>query len=85
LAIRECATHHVIVTYEDELLSEALDKMLANDIGRLPVVKREDPRTIVGYLGRSGIMAGRLRRHGEEHVREPGWVWKFRTRKVSAN
>lgn len=85
LAIRECATHHVIVTYEDELLSEALDKMLANDIGRLPVVKREDPRTIVGYLGRSGIMAGRLRRHGEEHVREPGWVGKFRTRKVSAN
>jgi len=28
LAIRECATHHVIVTYEDELLSEALDKKI---------------------------------------------------------
>ena len=64
----------LIVTYEDELLSEALSKMLANDIGRLPVVKRDDPRTIVGYLGRPGIMAGRLRRHEEEHVREQGWV-----------
>jgi CBS domain-containing protein len=67
--VRAFASSRLIVTYEDELLSEALSKMLANDISRLPVVKRDDPRTIVGYLGRPGIMAGRLRRHEEEHVR----------------
>jgi hypothetical protein len=27
----------------------------------------------VGYLGRSGVMAARLRRFQDEHVREPGW------------
>jgi CIC family chloride channel protein len=78
--VRAFASSRLIVTYEDELLSEALSKMLANDIGRLPVVKRDDPRTIVGYLGRPGIMAGRLRRHEEEHVRERGWMGRLQTR-----
>jgi chloride channel protein, CIC family len=44
-----------------------------NDIGRLPVVDRADPRKVVGHLGRSGVMAARLRRFQDEHVREPGW------------
>jgi chloride channel protein, CIC family len=51
---------------------------LRHGIGRLPVVDRNDPRRIVGYLGRSGIMAARLRRLEEEHVREPGWIGHFR-------
>lgn len=79
-SIRECASLHVIVTYEDELLSEAQFKMLSHDIGRLPVVKRDDPRQIVGYLDRAGIMEGRLRRHEEEFVREPGWVARLQIR-----
>jgi hypothetical protein len=37
-------------------------------------VSREDTTKVVGYLGRSGIIAGRLRRLEEEHVREPGWL-----------
>jgi len=40
----------------------------------LPVVDRDDPRRVVGYLGRKGILAARSRRLEEEHVREPGWV-----------
>jgi hypothetical protein len=51
--------------------------MLRNNIGRLPVVDRKDPARVVGYLGRPGIMAARLRRLDEEHVREPGWIKKF--------
>ena len=47
--------------------------MLQNDIGRLPVVDKRDPRHLVGYLGRHGVMAARLRRLHKEHVREPGW------------
>jgi len=27
----------------------------------------------VGYLGRSGILAARLRQFRDEHVRESGW------------
>jgi hypothetical protein len=48
--------------------------MLQNDIGRLPVVSRTNPREIVGYLGRAAILEARLKRHNEENVREPGWL-----------
>jgi CBS-domain-containing membrane protein len=65
------------VAFPDELISEASEKMLQNDIGRLPVVERSDPRKLVGYLGRRGVMAARLRRLHEEHVREPGWMKAF--------
>jgi hypothetical protein len=43
--------------------------MLRENIGRLPVVDRDDPAHIVGYLGRAAILSARLRLHEEEHVR----------------
>jgi H+/Cl- antiporter ClcA len=64
----------LVVTYPDETLSDATEKMLRYDIGRLPVVNRLKPTKIVGYLGRPNIMAARLRRMEEEHVRELGWM-----------
>jgi CIC family chloride channel protein len=78
ISLIEAGSHEVIVTYPDESLHDAAAKMLRNNIGRLPVVDRKDPRRVVGYLGRPGIMAARLRRLDEEHVREPGWVNRFR-------
>jgi len=78
MTVLEAGSNHIVVTYPEELLSEASAKMLRHGIGRLPVVDRNDPRRIVGYLGRSGIMAARLRRLEEEHVREPGWIGRFR-------
>jgi chloride channel protein, CIC family len=62
----------LIVTYPDEVLQQAVVKMLRADIGRLPVVDRRDQRRLVGYLGRAGVMAARVRQHEEEHVREQG-------------
>jgi CIC family chloride channel protein len=78
MTVLDAASRDLIVTYPDESLHEAAAKMLRNNIGRLPVVDRNQPQSVVGYLGRSGIMAARLRRLDEEHVREPGWVglWK---------
>jgi CIC family chloride channel protein len=73
----DAGTRAVIVTYPDEMLHDASSKMLRNNIGRLPVVDRKDPRKVLGYLGRPGIMAARLRRLDEEHVREPGWIKRF--------
>jgi hypothetical protein len=52
--------------------------MLRYNIGRLPVVNRDDDRQVVGYLGRPGVMAARLRKLQEESVREPGWFKGFR-------
>ena len=68
------ASSRLVVTYPDETLSDASDKMLRHDIGRLPVVERANPKKIVGYLGRRNIMAARLRRMHEEQVRERGWM-----------
>jgi H+/Cl- antiporter ClcA len=74
LTVLEAGSKDLVVAFPDELISEASDKMLRNDIGRLPVVERADPRKLAGYLGRNGVMAARLRRLHEEHVREPGWM-----------
>jgi len=64
----------LVVAYPDEALHDAVAKMLRNDIGRLPVVRRDDPSHLVGYLGRSGVIAARQQRLEEESVREPGWL-----------
>jgi CIC family chloride channel protein len=70
----EAGSDEPVVTYPDELMEDAVHKMLRYDIGRLPVVDRQDPRKLVGYLGRSAVMEARLRRMHEERVREPGWL-----------
>jgi CBS domain-containing protein len=77
MSLREAGSREPVVTYPDETLHEAAAKMLGNNIGRLPVVDRQDPRRVVGYLGRQGVMAARLRRLDEEHRREAGWVGKI--------
>jgi CIC family chloride channel protein len=78
LTVMDAGSNDLTVTFPDELLSDAVAKMLRNNIGRLPVVNREDPHYLVGYLGRSSVLAARLKQHNEEHVREPGWFRSFR-------
>lgn len=75
--VLEAGTRHLIVTFADEILHEAVTSMVHHDIGRLPVVRRDNPQKIVGYLGRASIMTARLRRHEEEHHREAGWLQAF--------
>ncbi len=77
MTVLEAGSRNVVVTYPDEVVHEALAKMLRHDIGRLPVVDRKDSHKVVGYLGRPGVMAARLRRLEEEHVRERGWIKAF--------
>ena len=62
------------VAFPDETLDEALARMLDHHCGRLPVVSREEPARVVGYLGRTAILEARRRRHHEDRVREPGWI-----------
>lgn len=74
LTVLEAGSTDLLVTYPDELIFDAVSKMLQNDIGRLPVVDRKSPSKAVGYLGREAILKARLKRLEEEHVREPGWI-----------
>ena len=77
MSVQEAGKTHLVVTYPDELVSEAAAKLLRFDVGRLPVVDRADERKVVGYLGRASILAARLRRYQDEYVREEGWLKGF--------
>jgi H+/Cl- antiporter ClcA len=66
----EAGARTPIVAFPDETLQDAIARMLRHDIGRLPVVAREDAGKIVGYLGRADILAARMRHHDEEERRE---------------
>jgi H+/Cl- antiporter ClcA len=76
-SVLNAGTRDVLVTYPDEPLHDAAAKMLRRNIGRLPVVERTHLTRVVGYLGRQEIMAARLRRLDDEHVRELGWTNRF--------
>jgi len=73
MTVLDASSRNIVVTYPDETLHDAANKMLRYNIGRLAVVDHTDERRVLGYLGRREVMAARLRRHDEEHVREPGW------------
>lgn len=70
--VLDAGSRDPIVAYPDELLHEALTKMLRNNIGRLPVVSRQNSQHLIGYLGRANLMAARARQLEEEHFRERG-------------
>ncbi len=72
--VLESGTRNLLVTYADESLFDAAARMLRAGVGRLPVVDRKDPLKLVGYLGRAGILAARVRRLEEEYLREHGWA-----------
>jgi CBS domain-containing protein len=74
LTVEEAGSTKVVVTYPDELISEAVAKMLQFQVGRLPVVDHADDHKIVGYLNRAGIMAARMGRLRDEHMRDQGWL-----------
>jgi CBS domain-containing protein len=70
----EAGSANPVVTYADEVLEEAVDKMVQLRVGRLPVVARDDPHKLVGYLGRTGIAAAWQQLLEEEELREAGWM-----------
>jgi chloride channel protein, CIC family len=77
MQVIEAGTADPVVTYAAEFLNVAAAKMLRNNIGRLPVVDPDDPKRVVGYLGRHGIIAARQRGLEDEHHREVGWISRF--------
>ena len=72
MTVLEAGETELIVAYADESLHDATARMLKHDIGRLPVVDRQDSRRVIGYLGRASILAARSRFNEEEEVRGRG-------------
>jgi chloride channel protein, CIC family len=54
-AVLEVGSRSPVLAYPDELLHDAVDRMVWHDVGRLPVVERTDGTSLEGQLGRSGI------------------------------
>jgi CIC family chloride channel protein len=77
----DAGSTELMVAYPDDTLHDAIGKMLRQNVGRLPVVERDNSTRIVGYLGRTDILAARLRRHEEEERREKGPIMSLGKRK----
>ncbi|HQX16533.1 MAG TPA: chloride channel protein [Anaerolineales bacterium] len=73
LTVLEAGSSTLIVAFPDEPLKEVVARMLSHDIGRLPVVSRDDQRQLLGYLGRTGLLEARFRNIREEEQRERRW------------
>jgi len=58
------------VAFEDTTLREAADHMVRENVGRLPVVSRREPRKVVGMLTRSDLLAAHKRRLEELDLAE---------------
>lgn len=75
--VAEACTRQIEVAYPDETLDMALRRMSRRDLGRLPVVSRENPRQLVGLLRRTDIIHAyeialsrrTSQRHQEQKVR----------------
>jgi H+/Cl- antiporter ClcA/predicted transcriptional regulator len=72
MTVVEAGSTDLVVAYPDEPLYGALAKMLDRDVGRLPVVERNNPGRVVGYLGRAAILSARRKIHEEENIRQRG-------------
>jgi CIC family chloride channel protein len=82
ITLGEASNPKPIVAYSDELVIEALLRMLQGDIGRLPVVSRENPEKMVGYLNRTTILSAWTRQLHEESHRDHGWLRNLYGRKT---
>ena len=76
----DAGVRSLIVTYPDESAFTAMTKMLLNNVGRLPVVERANPRKLVGYVNRATLMACWGRHLQDESLRESGWYRQLRGR-----
>ncbi len=65
-----------VVVFADQSLRDAADQMVLQHVGRLPVVRRDRPREVIGMISRSDLLsahAPRLREAREmRRVRLPG-------------
>ena len=78
MTVASAGSASLVVAYPDEPVADALHRMLEHNIGRMPVVAREDPHRMTGYLIRSSILSAWTRQLEEEGVREHGWLARWR-------
>jgi CIC family chloride channel protein len=54
--VRDIATTDLLVAYPDETIADVLRRLNVRDVGRLPVVARDNPRQLLGIIRRSDLL-----------------------------
>ena len=55
--VEEVAVKDVIVAFPDENMKNVMERLYRNNVGRLPVVERNDPKKVVGIVTRTDAIA----------------------------
>ncbi|HWS71555.1 MAG TPA: CBS domain-containing protein, partial [Thermoanaerobaculia bacterium] len=66
--VRSLVTKPPAVIFPDSSLRDAADQMVRHNVGRLPVVAREEPTRVVGFLTRSDLLSAHAQRLTEERA-----------------
>ena len=56
LRVKDIIKRKPIVAYPDESVQSALEKMYEEDVGRLPVVRRDDQEHVIGIITKSDVL-----------------------------
>lgn len=65
IPVKEVMTKEVVHVYPDDNLETALKRLVSYDVGRLPVVDRNNEKRLIGLLTRSDIMKAHAREVAE--------------------
>jgi len=66
--IGELVRRPPIIVYDDLTLRDAADHMVNHDVGRLPVMRRENPGKVIGIVTRSDLLSAQRRRLDEMKI-----------------
>ncbi len=80
LTVRQLIRRPPVVVYADCTLREATDHMVNHDVGRLPVISRENGGKLIGIITRSDVLAAHRVRLSETRLEPPAKVFRFRLR-----
>jgi H+/Cl- antiporter ClcA/CBS domain-containing protein len=69
--VRGVVKRPAAVVFDDSSLRDVADHMASENVGRLPVVARDDPDRVIGIVTRSDVIAVHARRLDRERLREP--------------
>ncbi|HEV7593979.1 MAG TPA: chloride channel protein [Gemmatimonadaceae bacterium] len=75
LLVAALVNRRAAVVYEDNTLRDAADHMVLEGVGRLPVVRRDNPRRVVGMISRSDLLRAHAPRLEAAHEMKRSRIW----------
>jgi CIC family chloride channel protein len=69
--LRELLKRPVKFVYDDSTVRQAADHMVNHNIGRLPVVRRDEPTRLIGIVTRSDILSAYRGRIKQDETQRP--------------